>query len=409
MEITWSDGLVSLYPYAFLARNATHKRSRGFRYLDQDYVPWSQLSQFEQGSKQLERAEKENRGKLDGSIIPRVSYWDYLNNEKDVYKAVKALHDYGLVFIDNVPEQEGIVYGVKSKAPAMGVGMNTSNDNTASGSVSSNIPDIAEDAKPLVERIAERIGYVKSTFYGKSWNVISIPDPKNVAYSSVYLPLHMDLCYYESPPGVQLLHVIQNSTTGGESLFADSFAAVESIAQKDPEAYDALTRVPITFHYDNDGEHYWYERPLIVEDQYGGINERSGRKFVRAINYSPPFQGPLAGAMLRGSEPATNQQQLTAEEEDLEELQGSQFSEKEIEAFHRGYKLFEDYISDKANQIEVKMEQGTCVLFMNRRTLHARNEFDQNSGKRWFRGTYLDLDAWQSKLRMGVRRYEQNI
>lgn len=134
---------------------------------------------------------------------------------------------------------------------------------------------------------------------------------------------------------------------------------------------------------------------MIIEDPYSTINPRTGRKFVKALNYSPPFQGPLAGAMLRPN-PVNDKLELD---------EGSGFSDSQIAAFHRGYKMFEDYISDKNNQIEVKMEENLCVLFMNRRTLHARNEFDQNSGKRWFQGTYLDLDAWQSKLRMGVRQF----
>lgn len=388
LEITWSDGLISVYPFAFLERNATYKNSRDFRYLDQEYIPWSQLQKYPPGSKDAEIADRENRGRLDISVIPRIDYNDYISNDKDVYRAVKALHDYGLVFIKNVPDQEGIVYGATPSSAA----------NSMSAATSDNLgkPSISPDTQPLVAKIANRIGYIKQTFYGPTWQVISIPDPKNVAYSSVYLPLHMDLCYYESPPGVQLLHVIQNSTTGGESLFADSFAAAEQIANADPEAYEALTKVPITFHYDNDGEHYWYERPLIIEDPYSTINPRTGRKFVKALNYSPPFQGPLAGAMLRPN-PVNDKLELD---------EGSGFSDSQIAAFHRGYKMFEDYISDKNNQIEVKMEENLCVLFMNRRTLHARNEFDQNSGKRWFQGTYLDLDAWQSKLRMGVRQFE---
>jgi len=36
-----------------------------------------------------------------------------------------------------------------------------------------------------------------------------MPNPINVAYTSVQLQCHMDLVYYEAPPGIQLFHSIQ--------------------------------------------------------------------------------------------------------------------------------------------------------------------------------------------------------
>ena len=47
------------------------------------------------------------------------------------------------------------------------------------------------------------------------------------SYTSLNLGHHMDLLYFESPPGLQFLHSLQNSTTGGESVFSDSFRAAE--------------------------------------------------------------------------------------------------------------------------------------------------------------------------------------
>lgn len=355
---------ISSYPFEFLRSYSSLKNARDKRYLDQPYQSWDSFS------------------KLDPSLIPRIDYKDYMTNDSAVYKAVKSLHDFGLVFVENIPKQENIIVKETSEPVTL-----------EEGAALKKPLDIKPGAPVLVETIGERIGYIKRTFYGNSWNVISIPDAKNVAYTSVYLPLHMDLCYYESPPGIQLLHIIQNSTVGGESLFADSFAAVNYVFEKDPEAYKAMKKVPITYHYDNDGFHYYYTRPMVIEDEYGtdiptdpSSKPTYPRKHLKVVNYSPPFQGPLDSATL------------------------SEFiSEEEIEAFQRGLKLFEEYIQNKKHQIEVKMAENTCMLFMNRRILHARNEFDQMSGSRWFRGTYLDLDSYQSKLRMGVRQFEKTL
>ena len=39
----------------------------------------------------------------------------------------------------------------------------------------------------------------------QTFDVVATPKPINVAYSSVNVHFHMDLVYYESPPGLQLL------------------------------------------------------------------------------------------------------------------------------------------------------------------------------------------------------------
>ena len=41
------------------------------------------------------------------------------------------------------------------------------------------------------------------------FDVVTTEDPVNIAYSPVQLNFHMDLAYYEAPPGLQLLHCIR--------------------------------------------------------------------------------------------------------------------------------------------------------------------------------------------------------
>ena len=43
----------------------------------------------------------------------------------------------------------------------------------------------------------------------QTFEVVATPKPINVAYSNVNLDFHMDLVYYESPPGLQLLFAIR--------------------------------------------------------------------------------------------------------------------------------------------------------------------------------------------------------
>lgn len=57
---------------------------------------------------------------------------------------------------------------------------------------------------------------------------------------------------------------------------------------------------------------------------------------------------------------------------------------------------------------ERMMKPGECVLFDNRRVLHARKAFEVgDAGKeRWLRGAYLDKDPFLSKLQVLKHKLE---
>ena len=48
-------------------------------------------------------------------------------------------------------------------------------------------------------------------------------NPINIAYSNAVLDFHMDLVYYESPPGLQLLHCVRWVWSTGDSTVAKDF------------------------------------------------------------------------------------------------------------------------------------------------------------------------------------------
>ncbi|ODV89043.1 hypothetical protein CANCADRAFT_29494 [Tortispora caseinolytica NRRL Y-17796] len=315
-NVTWNSGHVSKYSFSFINRYSSLRSIRESRLLDSNDGDWATMPQE--------------------SIS--LSFNDYMSNDETLLQALTSLNKYGLVFLTDGPAQEKL-----------------------NG-------DIA------VEAIARRVGYIKETFYGRSWDVRSVPDARNIAYTNVYLPLHMDLLYYESPPGLQYLHCIANDATGGESLFADSFAAAKHVRSVDPEGYKVLCNFPVTFHYVNDGHHYHCTRPFIVEDPYGV--DKDGLPPIKHINYSPPFQGPFEYNINSSSDPLN------------------------IKKFHNALRLFEEYINDPANQLERKMSAGETVIFFNRRSLHARRLFDLKTGSRWLKGTYSDIDTFYSKFRV---------
>lgn len=182
----------------------------------------------------------------------------------------------------------------------------------------------------------------------------------------------MDLLYFESPPGLQFLHCVRNSTVGGSSVFADSFRAAEIVRLNSQALFKSLTSFPVTYHYVNDGKHYHYTRPTVVLDQHSYRTH----KRINHTNWAPPFQAPF---------------EADTGSEDL----GSAFRQ-----FIRASKEFAKNIDDPDAQFELTLKEGECVIFQNRRVLHARRAFDPTTGDRWLKGAYIDVDAYQSKLRV---------
>ncbi|SGZ47073.1 CIC11C00000004609 [Sungouiella intermedia] len=333
LEVVWKhhDGSTrtSKYLESFLKKSSTlNSRMKGKFFFDEKEL-WTL---------------KEIGASLDSL---HVDYQQYLAQEPVFKQVVNNLNRFGISFINNIEDP--------LENPETQV--------------------LTADNSPQwpVAKMACRFGYVKPTFYGQLFDVKNEKNAKNIANTNVFLPLHMDLCYYESPPGLQLLHFIQNSTLGGENVFSDSFAAAKYVYNTDREAYEALKQVPLTFHYDNNGEYYYYMRPLIVEDNY--MNKVDGAPHIKEVNYSPPFQGPL---------------ELTVNDEDPQLF----------DDFMRGMVMFEDFVNDPKNQYIQKTPENSCVVFDNRRVLHSRLEFsDSNGGDRWLMGCYVDGDAYRSKLR----------
>ncbi|CAG8432769.1 502_t:CDS:2 [Diversispora eburnea] len=205
----------------------------------------------------------------------------------------------------------------------------------------------------------ERIGTIRSTFYGKTFDVISIPGAKNIAYTNLSLGLHMDLLYYQVPPGLQFLHCLKNSVKGGASIFTDSFKAIENFKKIYPQDFDILTKIPLTFHYINDGHHMHYNQYVIELDKDFDKDDNSNNPII-SVNYSPPFQA---------------------------------------------YQRFCAFIEDPELKYELTLKPGDLVIVINRRILHGRNSFDIESGERYLKGAYLELCEFKDKFRVLMKKY----
>ena len=59
--------------------------------------------------------------------------------------------------------------------------------------------------------VLNRISHTRETFFKTPFEVINIPKPNNSAYTAHALRNHMDLPWFETPPGYQFLHCLVNS------------------------------------------------------------------------------------------------------------------------------------------------------------------------------------------------------
>ncbi|KAF2179716.1 Clavaminate synthase-like protein [Zopfia rhizophila CBS 207.26] len=268
-----------------------------------------------------------------------VDYKDYMAEDEVLFDALSHLNKYGLLFLKNVPESEESVVD-----------------------------------------IAGRIGTLKNTFYGRTWDVKSKPNAENIAYTHQFLGLHMDLLYTSNPPHLQLLHSLRARSPGGESLFSDSFEAAHSLHHSSAFHFRTLCTFPVTYHYHHPTHHYHHTRPTIELFAYPKYSEPTNLA-IRHINWSPPFQGPFE-ARIGGENQTALRNYLAAAN------------------------AFEKLLSAEENLYEYRLEEGDCVIFDNRRVLHARRAFDASKGERWLKGAYVDDDVFFSKLRVLEERYE---
>ncbi|OBW65677.1 MAG: Uncharacterized protein AUREO_042550 [Aureobasidium pullulans] len=268
-------------------------------------------------------------------------YHDYMSDDKVLFQLIRQLHTFGLVFIKNVPESE-------------------------SGVVDT----------------ANRIGPLKNTFYGDTWDVRSVSNAKNVAYTDVHLGFHMDLLYMQQPPRLQLLHCLRASEQGGISLFSDAYKAVDQLHDMDPDAFEALMELPVNFHYDNDNHHYFRRRRTFqLRDGFTKPEKGAKRAFnsLEAVNWAPPFQAPFS------------------------HTDGNVALAQNVRQWHTAAQLFRNLTEMKSAVYRRQMAPGECVIFDNRRVLHARTAFA--GGERWLRGAYLDDDPYLSKIRVLERTF----
>ncbi|MEO9527890.1 TauD/TfdA family dioxygenase [Roseibium sp.] len=222
------------------------------------------------------------------------------------------------------------------------------------------VDGMADDAEAGIA-MARRIGFLRETNFGTTFEVMSKPNPNNLAYTSHALPLHTDLANQELPPGFQFLHCLANEAEGGGSTFCDGFAIAADLASQDPDAFRLLAETPVPFRFQDDDTDIRRHHTVIDLDPFGNLQELH-------------FNAHLAGIF-----------DLPAEE---------------LEAYYRAYRTLMQMTRSDDYIVTTRLRGGEMVIFDNRRVLHGRSAFDPNTGFRHLRGCYVDRGEFDSRIRV---------
>ena len=220
-----------------------------------------------------------------------------------------------------------------------------------------NAPIEKKSALPVLNRIS----HTRETFFKTPFEVINIPKPNNSAYTAHALNNHMDLPWFENPPGYQFLHCLINAAEGGDSSAVDAFAVADYLRKNEKGIFETLVNVPLKFRdkdYTQESHRSFYGRAVTLTKD-GDYNDiRFSVATMDALDCHPDIM------------------------------------EKVYKAHHR----FGNLLHDDKFQIKFRLEPGDIFSFNNRRILHGRTAFDPNSGHRHLQGYYMDRDEIIGRL-----------
>jgi gamma-butyrobetaine dioxygenase len=216
-----------------------------------------------------------------------------------------------------------------------------------------------------VLQVGAAFGFVRDTNFGAHFDVRSIPDAIDLAYTPLFLEPHTDNPYRSPVPGVQLLHCLVNETTGGLSTLVDGFAAAEALRSQDPGAFEILTRIPVRFRFRDANTELVRSSALIEVDGTGGL---------QAINFSPRLDFvPL-------------------------------LPPPELTAYFKARQALDRLLRSPQYELRFLLNSGDLLMMDNRRLLHGRTAFDPREGLRHLQGCYIDIDGPRSVYRVLRRR-----
>ena len=257
---------------------------------------------------------------------PTYEFRDNFYESKEMYDLLKSFYKYGFVIIKNVPIQNNYIV-----------------------------------------QFANLIGNIRPTNFGEYFNVKSISNPNDLAYTSLALPPHTDNPYRKPVPCIQLLHCIENQVSGGFSTLVDGFKVATHLRKNNPDYFEILTKIKVKFKFidkdiilENTGE-------LIELDEQGNFKQV---RFNTRLDYVPILV------------------------------------KNQLDLYYKARKKISGLYNSEKFKIEFKLMPGDIIMMDNHRLLHGRTKYNSNEGKRFLQGCYIDHDSSEGKLRHLKRKFD---
>jgi len=254
------------------------------------------------------------------AAIPEFDYGEVATGDAGLLGWLEALWDYGVTMIRQVP-----------------------------------------DDRSVGADLARRVEFLRNTNFGLTWDVVARPDAVNNAYTGVALPAHTDLPNRELPPGVQFIHCLSSTASGGDNVMVDGFHAAEVLRTWDEEAWRLLQEVELPYRFHDDDHDLRSRAPVIRRGPDGEYRE---------IRHHIALAAPLDLAPER------------------------------VEPTYAALRAFANVVRDPAVEVRLRLEPGDLWVFHNRRVLHGRDAYDEGVGDRHLAGCYIDIDELRSRIRV---------
>jgi gamma-butyrobetaine dioxygenase len=250
--------------------------------------------------------------------LPRCCYSDFRGQPGDRLGALQSVRDNGFVLLDGVDCKAGEIL-----------------------------------------KVIAQFGFVRETNYGPLFDVRTTVDPSNLAFTNLGLGCHLDNPYRDPVPGLQLLHCLESSTAGGESILQDGFMAASVLRRENPQHFALLSRNWINFRFRDDAADLRSRVPFIeVNDLDQVVKVRFNNRSIDTLKLPP----------------------------------------ETLREFYPAYRHYAEILERADLQIVFKLRAGELMLFDNTRVLHARKAYSA-VGSRHLQGAYSDLDGLYSSLR----------
>ena len=207
-----------------------------------------------------------------------------------------------------------------------------------------------------VTRVAELFGFVRETNYGRLFDVKTVVNPTNLAYTGLGLGAHTDNPYREPTPTLQLLHCLASSAEGGENTLVDAFRVARDLPEDD---FELLSRLPIRFRYADDDTELDAEWPVLSVDARGALH---------AVHYNTRSTQPF------------------------------RLAEDVVGRYYEAYQRFGRLLESPDYRIQFKLDPGDLFIVDNLRVLHGRTGYAASGGERHLQGCYADRDGLRSRL-----------